>query len=65
MHKNFLGARAYIPYATDMLQKPFTSMLNMLRRIQQKAEARRVHPSSQEIFCMQKCVVVFSSPEPS
>ena len=49
MHKKSSGARAYIPYATHMLQWRYTSTSYMPWRIPLKAEARRVHPSPQEI----------------
>ena len=57
MHKTLSGAPAYIPYATHMLQRRYTNTSNMIRRLQRKAEAHGVHPSSREIFMHAKMFV--------
>ena len=50
MHNKFSGARAYIPYATHMLQRRYTSTSNMLRRVQHVVYTL-VH---KKFLCMQK-----------
>ena len=63
MHKNSSGDQAYIPCPTHLLQRCYTRTSNMLRRVQRKDEARRVHPSSQEIFMHAKMLCVFFLPK--